>query len=156
MANESKRKFQNGFTFPELIVSLAILLVVFIMITINLSPLPSNTIQAATLDGLINDIKVQQTLSMSDANSYGVHLENGSYTLFEGSTYVPGAVGNFTVTMDEGIGIINITLPSGNLVFLPGSGDIENHAIGSDSFTVQSSLTGKETVVRLNKYAATY
>ena len=152
----NKWKIQSGYTLAELLVSMGILVVIFALVTINLSPLPSNTLQATNLDTLLSDIRAQQTLSMSTDSSYGVHFESGSYTLFKGASYTQGLASNFVVNLDSGINFSNITLPSFVIVFSPGSGDVTGYVAGQDSFALGSSVTNKSTVVKVNKYGATY
>lgn len=147
---------QRGFTFIELIVSIAILLIIFTIITINISPLPSNTLVATTGDTLITDIKSQQTLAMSNNSRYGVHFGANSYTLFSGNSYAEGLTDNFVVNLDEGIGFANLTWPNSEIIFEAGSGEVVGHTQGLDSFTIQSTQTGRQKEIRINKYGATY
>lgn len=149
-------KMNKGFTLIELLVSFAILIVLFALVTINISPLPSNTLQVTNLDMLLSDIRSQQTWAMSNDSSYGVHFESGSYTLFKGSSYMEGTSTNTVINLDPGIIFSNITLPNSVIVFSPGSGDVTNYFAGQDSFTINSSVTNKSTVIKINKYGATY
>ena len=136
--------------------SLAILILIFAIITINISPLPSNALQSSALDVLMSDIRSQQSLAMSNDSSYGIHFESSSYTLFTGGTYAQGSASNFVVNLDGGIGFTNVTFPNSQIIFLPGSGDISDYSAGSDSFTLASSVTNKSSFVRIDKYGATY
>jgi type II secretory pathway pseudopilin PulG len=152
----STRKMNRGYTFIELLVSMGILMVLFAITTINISPLPSNTLQSTNLDTLLADIRSQQTLSMLSDSSYGVHLESASYTLFKGGSYTQGLTSNTIINLDSGITLTNITFPGSVIIFSAGSGDITNYTAGQDSFTLGSSVTGKSTTVKINKYGATY
>ena len=149
-------KVQSGFTLVELLVSIGILIVIFGIVSMNISPIPSNTLQATSVDMLVNDIRSQQTLAMTNNTSYGIRLDLGSYTLFTGPTYVQGSANNFVTTLDSGITITNITFPNSVIVFLAGSGDVSGYISGSDSFTLGSTVTSKSSVIRINKYGATY
>jgi prepilin-type N-terminal cleavage/methylation domain-containing protein len=146
----------KGFTLVELLVSMGILAVLFAITTINISPLPSNTLQVTNLDTLLADIKSQQTKSMASDASYGVHFEAASYTLFKGESYTQGLFANTVINLDPGIVFSNVTFPNSVIVFSPGTGDIAGYAAGVDSFTIVSSVTGKSTVVKINTYGATY
>jgi prepilin-type N-terminal cleavage/methylation domain-containing protein len=152
----SNFKLKSGFTIVELLISIGILLLLFAIATINISPLPSNTYQAANLDVLINDIRSQQTMAMADDSSYGVHFESGSYTLFKGSSYIMGASGNFIVNLDGPNNFTNVTLPNSSIIFSANSGDVAGYSSGTDSFTLSNSSTNKSTTVHVNKYGATY
>ena len=145
-----------GYTLIELLVSIGILAVLFALITINISPLPSNTLQATNLGILLADIKSQQSLAMASDSSYGVYFESASYTLFKGSGYTQGLFTNTVVDLDSGIVFSDITFPGSVIVFSPGTGDIAGYAVGVDSFTIRNSVTGKSTEVKINKYGATY
>jgi prepilin-type N-terminal cleavage/methylation domain-containing protein len=152
----ARTKMNRGYTFVELLVSMGILAVLFALVMINVSPLPSNTLQIASLDTLLSDIRSQQTLALSNDSSYGVHLETGSYTLFKGSTYTQGLSSNFVVNLDSGIAFSNITFPGSVIVFSAGSGEVAGYTAGLDNFTIGSSVTNKSTVIKINKYGATY
>jgi type II secretory pathway pseudopilin PulG len=146
----------RGYTFIELLVSMGILMVLFAISTINISPLPSNTLQSTNLDTLLADIRSQQTLSMSSDSSYGVHLESGSYTLFKGASYTQGLPSNNVISLDSGITITNITFPGSVMIFSPGSGDVVGYTVGQDGFTLGSTVTNKSSAIKINKYGATY
>jgi prepilin-type N-terminal cleavage/methylation domain-containing protein len=147
---------KKGFTLVELLVSIGILIVLFSIVTINISPLPSNTLQNSNLDTLLADIKSQQTKAMSSDSSTGIHFENGSYTMFKGATYIPGLTSNTIITLDSGIVFSNVTFPSSVIIFSAGSGDVSGYVAGSDSFILASSVTSKSNTVKINKYGATY
>jgi len=149
-------KMNKGYTFIELLVSMGILMVLFALTTVNISPLPSNTLQSTNLDTLLADIRSQQTLSMSNDSPYGVHLESGSYTLFKGGSFVQGLISNTIINLDSGITLSNITFPGGVIIFSAGSGDVVGYTTGQDGFTLGSSVTNKSSVIKINKYGATY
>jgi len=136
----ARTKMSKGFTLVELLVSIGILLVLFALTTINISPLPSNALQSTTLDTLLADIKFQETQAMSSSSSYGVHFENESYTLFKGDNYVQGLTTNTVIPLDPGIIFSNITFPSSVIIFSSGSGDIVGYTQGLDSFVFESSV----------------
>lgn len=145
-----------GFTLVELLVSIGILVIIFAIVSINISPIPSNTLQNASLDTLVSDIRSQQTLAMTTGSPHGIHFESGNYTLFSGATYTQGSVGNFVINLDSGIVLTNLTFPNSTVVFLAGSGDISGYIPNQDSFTLGSTVTNKFTLVKINKYGANY
>jgi prepilin-type N-terminal cleavage/methylation domain-containing protein len=149
-------KLVRGFTLVELLVSMGILALIFGLSSVNISQLPSNTVQSTNLDTLKSDIRSQQTLSMSNDSSYGVHFESNSYTLFKGDSYTQGLNANTVISLDSGIVFTNTTFSNSVVVFSPGTGDVSNYLAGSDGFTIKSSGTNQATVVKINKYGATY
>ncbi|MGA2910590.1 MAG: type II secretion system protein [Candidatus Microgenomates bacterium] len=145
-----------GFTLVELLVSIGILAIIFALTTINLSPIPSNTLETTNLDTLLSDMRSQQSLAMSNDSPYGVHFESTSYTLFQGANYVQGAASNFVVNLDSGISFSNVTFPSSQIVFSAGSGDVVGYTQGQDRFSLISSVTNKSSLEEINQYGATY
>lgn len=148
--------FQSAFTLVELIVSLAVLAVIFAISSITISTILPSTSQSTASDVLMADIKAQQSLSMSNDSFYGVHFETDSYTLFTGAVYSVSAPSNFVVNLDPTVRFANVTFPQNNLVFMPGSGDINGYAVGNDSFSIINTQTNKVTSIKLNQYGATY
>jgi hypothetical protein len=107
---------------------------------------------------LIADIKSQQTkamagdsVSVSSAQAHGIYVQSGSYTLFKGTSYSGSDSDNFVVTADTGISL-SATLPSSQVVFTKGSGDITGYIAGQNTITVTSSGTSTSKTVTLNRY----
>lgn len=151
-----KWQIQKGFTLVELMVSMAILGVLFAISSIVLSTVLPSTSQSTTNDILVSDIKAQQTQAMSNDSSYGIHFETTSYTLFKGSIFNPGDSSNFVVDLDPTVKFSNSLWPGSVIVFLPGSGDIAGYTKGSDSIDISNTQTNKITTIKLNIYGATY
>ncbi|HJY98252.1 MAG TPA: type II secretion system protein [Patescibacteria group bacterium] len=147
--------FQKGFTLIELIVSLAILGVIFAISSIVLSTIIPKTSQSNAYDLLISDIKSQQTLAMSTDSNYGIYFEGGSYTLFKGDDFNLGTE-KFTVTLDATVTFTDINFPGNTIVFLAGSGDVSGYVSGSDNLNITNAQIGQVKVVRINEYGATY
>lgn len=64
---------------------------------------------------LVSYLRQAQSNAASGKNStnHGVHFGTGSYVIFEGSSYVSSASGNFTVELPETMVIQNISLNGG-------------------------------------------
>lgn len=153
----------SGFTLVELMVSMAILMVLFTLVSINLTRLPSASSQIAALETLMGDIKYQQNSAMAgylqngvSNENFGIHFESGSYILFKGDSYDPLNSTNFTVNLDDPLAFSGITWPGSTIVFERGSGDILEYSPGNDSFSITNSVTSEVETVRLNKYGAAY
>lgn len=156
LMNLTSERKSKGYTLIELLISICILGLIFAITTINISPLPSNTLQSTSQDLVIADLRSQQTKAMSTDSAYGVHFETNSYTMFKGDAYIQGLTTNTVVNLDSGIVFANVTFPNNLIIFLAGSGDISGYAAGMDSFDVVSDVTNKTTTVKINKYGATY
>ena len=144
------KKITSGFTLIELMVSMGILLILFALTTINLTRLPSSASQSSSYDRLVSDLRGQQTKAMVGygAETYGVHFESASYTLFT-RTY---GTDNYTINLDPNITFTGVTFPNSQVVFASGSGDVIG-ATGSAS--ISNSVTGEVKTLRLNRYGTT-
>jgi prepilin-type N-terminal cleavage/methylation domain-containing protein len=158
-----KKVLHKGFTLIELIVSMAILLVLFALTSINLTRIPSASNHAASFLNLLSDVRYQQTLAMSgstgnseESQNFGIRFEPDGYILFTGAVYNPSDNSNFAISLDPPLTLTNITFPDGVVVFSGGSGEILNYTNGSDSVSLTNSLTSEVKELRLNKNGATY
>lgn len=139
----------RGLTLIELMVAIGILTILFTLVTINLTRLPSTTSQAVSYDNLISDLRSQQTLAMTGYNNsaYGISFGTTSYTLFPNT---------FTVSLDPNLTLTEIKFPGSQVSFMAGTGEITGYTPGGDSVSIANSLTGEVKTIRLNKYGATY
>lgn len=156
MTDDKNNIFSKGFTLVELMVSIAVLGILFAISSIVLSTVLPSTSQSTTNDVLLSDIRAQQTQAMSNDSSYGIHFGTTSYTLFTGATFNPDDASNFVVNLDPTVRFTNILWPGSVIVFLPGSGDIAGYAAGSDSLDISNTQTNKVTTIKFNRYGATY
>lgn len=116
-----KRKFQNGFTFLEVMMVIAL-----ITIALGFGVLYSQTAQVrSNLSGEVARFVSSVRLAQSDAaagknnTAHGIHLATDAYTIFEGTTYDPNATTNFVVDVPGTITIENVALNGGgsDLIF---------------------------------------
>lgn len=144
------KKIASGFTLVELMVSIGILTILFALTTINIGRLPSSASQSSGYDRLVSDLRSQQTKSMTGygAESFGLHFENSSYTLFTGSY----GTENYIVSLDPSLTFTGVTFPGSEIIFEAGSGDLMD-ATGSAS--ISNSLTDEVKTLKINKYGAT-
>lgn len=154
---------QKGFTLVELMVSLAILLVLFALTSVNLTRIPSSSNMEATYQTLVSDVKYQQTLAMagatgntSDSQNFGVRFESNRYVLFTGAVYNPSDPSNFSINLDPPLSISTISFPGGVMVFSKGSGEILDYSPGNDFVSLVNGITGEIKTLRLNKNGASY
>lgn len=137
----------KGFTLVELLITIGIATILLGLTTINLVNVQKNTSVGATVDTLIADMRNQQTKAMSggaEGGNFGIFFNSSnSYTLFHGSSYVPGDPTNFTVTLDDPISVSS-TYPGNVIIFSQGNGEVGSEntiTINNTAGTEQKTLT---------------
>lgn len=145
-------KSQNGYTFIELLVVVAILGIMFGLAAINLLNAQQTTSLKTAEETLIADMKNQQLKAMNgidNSGSFGIHFPvpgNNTYVLFQGNTYDPLSSGNYTVSINGPISI-NGT----DIVFNKVSGEIYGYTNPVD-ITVKNTNDSSQKVIELNQY----
>ncbi len=143
---------KKAFTFLEITIVIGVLL-----ISLGLMGLYAQTSQVrADVNTQAASFVAYARLASSDAASgkndqdHGIHLEANSYTLFEGSSYVPGADTNFTISLPSAVSIQNISLDGGgsDLIFTTPFGYTKTN--GSLDFV--SSQISKTLSISIDEY----
>lgn len=144
---------RNGFTIPELLVVMGIMLVLWAIATISLVRTQTTNSLDVTADLLVSDIKSQQTKAMASErdSSFGIFFEGASYTLFTGEVYIAGDPGNFTVEVLSPTSLSSINLNLSSVVFSKGSGEVSAIFSGS-GFSLVDAVSGEEIIFGVNKY----
>lgn len=150
--------FQNGFTFPEVVVVIGVISMIFGLAISGTLKSQQGTSLQSTVALLISDIKHQQVNSMTgftlggeSASSYGVYFEGSRYTLFKGNVYDPNDIHNFAVMIPENIQIFDVSFPNSILVFMKGSGEVFGFTPGSNTVSLKTTLSTSKTVT-VNKF----
>jgi type II secretory pathway pseudopilin PulG len=146
--------FQSGFTVIETALVVGIFFMLVGIITVNLFKFQHTSQISSTLETFMADYKEQQIKAMvgdtdntGTINSYGVHIESSSYTLFR-SAY---GTANFTVNVPGSI-TLSTTFPSSQVIFTAGSGEVSGFTSGSNTITFTDSVGGVSKVVTINRY----
>ena len=127
-----------GFTFVELLISMAIVAVIMTFAAMSLSNLIPKAQLRTALSQVIVDVQNQQYLAMIGQTDpiygqvKGVYFEDRSYTVFNGTNYEIDNPSNFEVSIPETAIIRNITLPDNTLIFAPLSGVCQNCPVGEE------------------------
>lgn len=150
-------KKNNGFVLVELIVVMGIVLLLSGFVIFSLINTKKNVSVDSSADAIISDIKSQQTKAMQgigeqSGQAYGVYIDSEEYILFDGTSYSPSDPSNFTVALEPGIIITNITFPASSIIFSSKSGEINAFSNGNSSFTLEDVSATKSITVTLNKY----
>ena len=152
-----KANWKSGFTIIEILLVMGIFLMFLGFISINLINREPQASLELNTTSIIADIKNQQLQAMTgenaggDQSDFGVYFDSDSYTLFSGSSYVPGETGNVVVNLPDNLSFSATDFPSSTIVFNRLEGDIKNFSAGADSFTVTNSVSGKSETVIFNR-----
>ena len=154
-----KSKNNSGLTLPELLISLGILLIIFVITTINLLSGVRTTTQVAFIDSFTTDLRDQQNKAMAQFTrgeaqnyDYGIYLTADSYTLFRGSTYSASDPDNFVIGMNPGLNFSNVTFPASTIVFESGTGQLKGFVSGSNTLSLNDSVSQKTVNLSINRY----
>lgn len=150
----------KGFTVPELIVSVAIILTIFAFAGINLLNIVPNAGLTEISQSFMADAKAQQNSAMlgesggASLSDYSIKIAATSYILFKGTVYVAGAPGNYVVTYPQ-----NITASSGFagsvITFSALGGEIQNYNEATNQVTF-FAVNNKSVTMKFNKLGNVY
>ncbi len=150
-------KIQKGFTLVEVIIALLIISSLFSLVVINLLNVKHIASLSESVDTFINNLKSQQLKAMvgdtqgeNTKDNIGIFLSTDKYTNYYG-TYNISNPTNLDISLGDNIQIISTSLPSSQLLFLSGSGDISG-ATGNNTVTLKNILSSEQKVVTINKY----
>lgn len=150
---------RKGFTLIEILLVMAIVSSLFAISIVNLNTLQQNTYQNTSEELFLSDLKLQQLKSMTGDNNssssfepFGIYFEANSYTLFRGTSYSSTNPENFAIELNPNLSFSNVEFANSQIVFEKNSGEIIGFTDGSDTITINNSITGTNAVITLNKY----
>lgn len=151
--------YRKGFTFTEILVTASLFFLLTSFVVVNLLNAKKQSALTSSLDLVILDIKRQQVKAMigdtegrNYSDNYGLSFATNNYTLFHGISFVATDSANLNLPLGDKIQFTNVTLPMSQIVFLKGSGEINNYATSSSEFSLQDSSTNQKITVKLNRY----
>lgn len=155
---DTNQQNSAGFTLIELLVVLVITAVLFGMVGINLGHPQTVANTTTSVDTLLADLRSQQLLAMAggtdttgSAQPHGIYLETTQYTLFTNSTYNAGDSDNFVVQLSAGTQL-STTFSGTQVVFVKGTGEVNNFVDGSNTITITNSGTSR--IITLDRLGA--
>jgi hypothetical protein len=130
----------------------------FGLIGINLGH-PQTVASATTsVDTLLADLRSQQLLAMvggtnssGSVQPHGIYFQATDYTLFADSSYNAGDTDNFVVQLTPGAQLTT-TLPSAQVVFTEGTGEVAGFVSGSNTITLTSGDISR--TITINRFGA--
>lgn len=154
--HQFKRK--KGFTLIEVLVVISVFLILAGFGINSLLNVRGSSSSTSTIYTLINDIKNQQTKSMTGdtegrgtPDTYSIYIESNKYTLFHGQTFSATDSSNFVVSIPQD-SLLSTTFNSNKIIFASGSGEIQNFTNGQDTVTLRNTVTNQQSILQLNKY----
>jgi prepilin-type N-terminal cleavage/methylation domain-containing protein len=147
-----------GFTLVELLIVMGVIAVLGGLATVNLFQPQAAANVSSIVDKLVADLKSQQTKAMAgdtwgagSAQEHGIYVQSGEYTLFKGGAYSAVDTDNIDIETEGGV-TLSTTLPSTQVVFAKGSGEVNGFTNGSNTITITG--TGGTKTVTINRYGA--
>lgn len=144
-----------GFTLVELLVVLSMITIIVSLSSINLTGLISTTSFDENLELIVSDLRRQQFRTLvgeeqSNSSKFGIHFENTQYILFVGDTYVAADANNLAISLPPNLVFESITLPSGSVVFVEGTGEVLNYNADTDSVTIREISSNESKQLEFN------
>lgn len=140
---------KKGFTFIEIIIVLAILLLITLFVFVSFSSLRQNQLLNGTTENVsvfINEAR-SRTLASKDFSQYGIHFEASRIVVFKGTTFSEPNPENHEFSFPQSIEISNIALNGGgiNLIFQKLTGKTDQ--FGSVTLRVKSDPSKTKTII---------
>jgi prepilin-type N-terminal cleavage/methylation domain-containing protein len=121
---------RKGFTLIEVLIVVTLFAIISGIIAVSLSRYTQTQVIAGTAAAIASSLEDarSRTLSSRGASPYGVHLEDGSITLFKGDSYAVGNADNEVTSLDPRADI-TLALNGGgsDIVFERLSGETANY-----------------------------
>lgn len=138
----------KGFTFIEIIITVAVLMVITVFTLVTLNTFRENQSLKNSVNetiALINQAR-SKTLSSQDFSQYGIHFESSRIVLFKGITFSEPNPDNIVLTLPSKIEISGISLNGGgvNLIFQKLTGKTDQ--FGSIIFRVKNNISKMKTI----------
>ncbi|KKS98184.1 MAG: hypothetical protein UV73_C0003G0126 [Candidatus Gottesmanbacteria bacterium GW2011_GWA2_43_14] len=152
------RPAQNGFSLIELTIVMSILILLYAVVSLNLSnarPRSSLNTQITTLSA---DLRQQQLKALSGqanggtASEYGIYFSENSYTLFAGTSYSSSDPSNHVINLNDDLIFNNINLPQQSVIFSAGTGEAAVYDAGQNSVSLLNSVTNVSRMLTLNAW----
>ncbi len=104
--------YKKGITIIELLITLSLLGLLFLIVLPSFSKLRENQVLGAATSDIASAINKARSETLASVNSseYGVHFQSNSVIIFKGKVYSAGTSTNETISITSPANISNITL----------------------------------------------
>lgn len=150
---------KKGFTIIELTVVMGVLAVLISYTVVNLTSIQRRTYLITTVNTVVSDIKQQQLKAMagdtegrSTHDHYGIYFEQDKYVLFHGTAYSVSESTNADINFENNVELSSISFPQSQIVFNGVDGEVAGFVNGSNTLTLQNSLTSEQSTITINRY----
>lgn len=141
---------QSGVTLIELLVVIGIVFILFAIGIVSIGSLKDKS----SLNQIASEIKSAIYLSQSktiNEDYYGIYFQQDSYSIFKGSSFVPGDPNNITQVLSPEFHFISINFPGQKILFSRISGYVSNFS-STTEITLEEIQTGQNKIISVNKY----
>lgn len=148
---------RKGFSLVEVLVVTAALATLFGLVSVNLLSARGKADMSSSVNTAIADIRSQQLKAMlgetqsASVSAYGVYFTTSNYVLFRGSSYNPADSANVTISLPDSLRFTVINLPSAQVVFSPGSGEVSSFVSNQNSLTLGNTQTNETKTFLINR-----
>lgn len=155
---KQKTFYTQGITAIEILIVLAVLGILFSVITPQFSKIRENQVLKSAVQDVASSLHKarSQTLSSIDSSSYGVHLQADKVIIFKGDTFIEEDSNNEEIAIIAPASISDVTLSgvsgnSGDIYFerlsgAPSESGTLTLTTGSFSKTITISATGAVSI----------
>jgi type II secretory pathway pseudopilin PulG len=150
------KQLSLGFTFVELIVTIAILITLFSIAGMSLVGVTRTTSIASSTDRLLADVREQQLKSQvgdtegrSTPDTYGMYFDTSSYTMFHGASYNSADPGNFTQSLDTNL---QFASPGTSIIFSRVSGEVLDYNPNAHVIVIQDPQSSQQRTITFNRF----
>lgn len=149
---------RRGFTVLEILIVITVFVVMAGIVTVSLSRYTRAQAVTGAATALVSELEDarSRTLASRGGVQYGVHLEDGSITLFRGETYDPNSAQNEVTSLDPRV-TLTPSLASGgaDIVFERLSGETDDHgtivvALASDAAFARTIILQQTGLISYN------
>ncbi|MFA6528257.1 MAG: type II secretion system protein [Candidatus Gracilibacteria bacterium] len=140
----------KAFTFIEIIIVLTILAVMFGLFVLYGQVGQVRADLSSQRDQFVSYLRLAQSDASSgkDEENQGIHIEENSYTIFHGDSFVTDGTGNFTIELPETLAFTNVNLNGGgeDVIFTSPKGETNTYG----TIEIFSGQINKSTQITIN------